>query len=109
MHLDRWKDILGQIKENFSVLEHQTLASEERGGVTTEYIVFEGPLGKMKLEFITKPKVIDKKTTYSNRIGSEVNVDYIYSPSEKVHQFFIYRWEEAEDAWRPVEADNFNL
>lgn len=109
MHLDRWKDILDQIHQYFAVEDQGIVESDEHGGTISEFIIFTGPMGKMKLEFISKPRVIDKQTTYSNRIGSDVNIDYIYSPTEKVYTFLVYKWSEVDNDWQPVDAGSFNL
>lgn len=109
MHVDKWKETLDLIKEKFAVEDEGVLQSEEYGGMTTEYIIFEGPIGKMKMEFISKPRVLDKNTTYSNRIGSDVTVDYIYSDTEKTTKLLISRWSEADESWIPVESSNFQF
>ena len=106
MHLDRWREIVAQIQDNFAVEEHEKFASEEAGGEEVESIVFNGPLGRLKLEFISRPKVIDKKVTYSNRIGSESVVEYIYDPTEKIYQLLVYRWSESDNDWLPLENNN---
>ncbi|MFH1412968.1 MAG: hypothetical protein ABIG10_02995 [bacterium] len=109
MHIDRWKDILDHINEAFEVEDQGVFKSEEHGGTSTEFIVFSSPMGKMKLEFVSKPRVEDKKTTYSNRIGSDVAIDYIYSKTEKVHTLFVYKWSDADDRWIPIDTNSFNL
>lgn len=107
MHIDKWKDILGNIKDNFQVEDEGSSHLDEEGGVDIEYIVFKGPLGKMRLEFITKPVVLDKKTTYSKRIGSETTVDYIYSENEKTNTLNAYQWNEDSGQWIEMDASNF--
>lgn len=106
MHQDRWREIVNQIKDNFSVEEHEKFAGDN--SEETELIVFDSPLGKVKLEFNTRPKVIDKKVSYSNRIGSEASVEFIYSAEEKVCQLLVYRWSEADNDWVPFENSMFN-
>ena len=101
---EKWKDITGNIKDNFEVLDEGITRMDDEGGVDIEYVEFRGPLGKMRLEFIAKPIVLDKKTTYSRRIGSETKVDYVYSESEKNFILMAYKWDEANDNW--VEIDN---
>ena len=105
MTIERWEDILSNIKDNLKVIEHNKEHLEEEGGVDIEYIIFEGPIGKMRLEFITRPLVLDKKVNYSNRIGSESKVDYIYSKDEKTHKFMAYKWKDVD--WVECSADNF--
>jgi len=105
---ERWKDIVGNVKDKFEVEDEGHEHSDERGGVDTEFIVFTGPLGRMKLEFITKPVVLDKKTTYSNRIGSETKVNYIYSESEKTSRLVAYKWEDGQEEWVEIDGSVFS-
>jgi len=100
---EKWHEIVGQIKDEFKVLENQT---KELGYIpgNIEYIIFNGPVGKMKLEFMTKPLVLDKKGLGSRRIGSQTKVEYIYSDTEKVHTFKAYKWDEAANEWLEMEA-----
>ncbi len=109
MSPERWKNLTADIKDKFEVEETNNFHLEEEGGLDIEEIIFKGPLGRMKLEFITKPVVLDKKTTYSRRIGSETKVDYIYSPLEKSHKLKVYKWDEAADDWLEMDNKNFNL
>jgi hypothetical protein len=51
--------------------------------------------------------VIDKKTTYSRRIGSETAVEYVYSEDEKAQILKAYKWDENQDDWLEIEADSF--
>lgn len=106
---DRWKDILGNIKDKFSVEEDGNYHIDEEGGIDVEFIIFAGPLGRMKLEFETRPAVLDKKVTFSNRVGVQSEVKYIYSETEKSHKLLVYKWDEGRDDWIEMEAKNFNL
>lgn len=106
---EKWKDILGKIKDSFSVLEEDEEDLEDDGGTHIEFIVFNGPLGKMKLEFISRPVVLDKKTIYSKRIGSETKVEYVYSPDEKSYKLYIYKWNESDNDWAEVDSKNFDI
>lgn len=106
---ERWTSILGHIKDNFEVIDQGVEEYEDEGGTKVEYIVFNGPLGKMKLEFISKPVVLDKKTIYSKRIGSETKVEYVYSPDEKSHRFLALKWDDGQDDWEEIDSKNFTL
>ena len=105
---EKWEKTIGQIKDNFKVEDEGSQHSDEHGGIDTEFIIFAGPLGRMKLELITKPVVLDKKTTYSRRIGSETKVDYVYSESEKTSRLTAYKWDEGQDGWIKIEAGAFS-
>lgn len=109
MNKEKWKDILGKIKDNFEIIDHNKEHIDDEGGVEIEFVVFNGPLGKMRLEFIEKPVILDKKTTYSRRIGSDTKVDYVYSEDEKSHILNIYKWDDNNQDWIEIEANNFNI
>jgi hypothetical protein len=105
---ERWKDIIGKIKDNFQVEEEGKEHLEEMGGIDIEFIIFAGPLGRMKLEFATKPVVLDKKTNYSNRIGSETKVNYVYSDTEKNCYLSAFKWDENQDNWIEIDGGMFS-
>ncbi|MFH1744553.1 MAG: hypothetical protein ABH881_00065 [bacterium] len=107
MQEEKWKNIVGNIKDNFEVEEHNTEHIEEEGGVDIEYIIFRGPLGRIRMEYISKPIVLDRKTTYSNRIGSGTKIDYVYSSDERSQKLETYKWDENEEKWVEMEAKNF--
>ncbi len=107
MNLDRCKDIIGNIKDKFEVLDYQKEHHEEQGGLDLEYIIFNSPLGRVKLEFISKPVVLDKKTNYSRRIGSDVKVEYVYSEEEKTTKMEAYKWDESSDDWMKIDGGMF--
>lgn len=103
MHPDKWPEIKEKIKSSFVVAAERLEKDEERSE-QTEILEFQGPLGKMKVEWISRPKVLNTKTHYSNRIGSNVQVDYIYSPDELTHTLKVYQWDEARGDWQKVES-----
>lgn len=104
---EKWTTILGNIKDNFQVEDEGREHIDEEGGVDVDFIVFQGSLGRMRLEFVQKPVVLDKKTTYSRRIGSETKVDYVYS-EEKSGTLNAYKWDEASEEWTEMDAGAFN-
>ncbi len=106
---EKWQQLVGNIKDNYKVEENKTSHLDEAGGIEVEHIIFIGPLGRMKLEFTTRPAVLDKKTKYSNRLGAETVVEYVYSPDEKSHKFKAYKWDEAINNWLEMEAKKFDV
>lgn len=104
---EKWKEVMGNIKDNFKVEDEGTEHVEDEGGIDIEYVVFDGPLGRMRLEYITKPLILDKKTTYSKRIGSETKVDYVYSDEEKSNIMIAYKWNNDSEEWVEIEAKMF--
>lgn len=107
MQPEKWKIIKGNIKDKFAVADEGSSRLDEEGGIDIEYIEFESPLGRVRLEYVTRPLVLDKKTTYSNRIGSETKVDYVYHETEKTHIMTAYKWDEEDEEWAEIEGDSF--
>lgn len=107
---ERWQDILGHIQDKFEVLDHRTeaLAADEGSG-SVETIEFNGPLGRMKLERTTRPRILGKKTIGSRRIGSDTTVEYLYSDTETTHQFGAYRWNEDDQTWVEMAKDSSTM
>ncbi|MFA5051695.1 MAG: hypothetical protein WC544_01370 [Patescibacteria group bacterium] len=107
MNDERWQDIIGKVKDGFEVIENATQDLDPGPG-SVEFIIFQGPLGKMKLERTTKPLVLDKRAIGSKRMGSQATVQYVYSETEQTHTFKAFRW--AENGWQEMEAgDSFSL
>lgn len=106
---EKWQEIIGNIKDNFAVEESGKNRLEEGGGIDVEFIIFKGPLGRMKLEFMSRPVVLDKKTKYSNRLGAETKVEYVYSQDEKNYKLKAYKWDEGVNEWVEIEAKKFDL
>jgi len=103
MQDEKWQDIVGRVQDDFEVLEYETKELDPGPG-SVEYIIFNGPLGKMKLERVTRPLVLDKKGLGSKRIGSQTRVEYIYSETEKTHAFKVYKWSDDQEDWVAIEA-----
>ncbi len=107
MHPDKWTNTVNNIKDKFEVTDQGDLSIDEEGGINIKYIEFESPMGQMRMEFVTRPVILDKKTNYSKRIGSETQVDYVYSETEKSHQLLVYKWSESDDDWKEVDGSMF--
>jgi hypothetical protein len=97
---EKWEVLVEQIRRKFTVSEHRRdppgLDRAER-----EVIVFDGPLGPMKLERVTRPVVVDRKPIYSKRIGSGVAYEFVYHPSEKTHREQLFRW--VNQSWEEMD------
>jgi len=106
VNLDKWTETKNKILDNFDVINQETLQDEDGHGIK-EIIEFNGPMGDIKLEMSIRDLILDKHANYSNRIGSDVKVDYNYSDTEKTNRLRTYKkvageWEEIE-----LERDTF--
>lgn len=99
---ERFNEIKANIKANFNLQDEYL---EELDPGEAQVLEFQSPQGLIKLCFITKPKLLDKKTSYSNRVGSGVKVDYVYSDEESVSYLEAYIFSEADNDWKKIEAE----
>ena len=108
MTTEKWLDLLNMIEDKFTIEEKATEPLQDGPGEVAR-VVFTMPTGKFKLERTLKPRVLDKKTTYSHRAGGDVKVDYVYSEDEFVGKLRAYRWNAGDDSWIEIEADAFKM
>ena len=101
MNLERWEEIQKKIKQSFAITDEY---DEDLDPGQAEVLEFDGPMGKMKVRFVTKPKLLDKKTSYSSRIGSGVKVDYVFSDKEFVSHLEVFQWSDEINNWKKIEA-----
>lgn len=108
MNLEKWQAIKNRVLDDFTVLDQGQETSEEDGGSQLEFLEFDSPLGRLRLEFISRPEVLDKQTHYSNRIGAETQVAYVYGEN-LTHHLAVYRWDEATADWQALDPRQFKL
>jgi hypothetical protein len=102
MHQSKWEDLLDQIERQFGFVEHTSEDYPDRR-LTVETVVFDGASGRMKLERAVRPVVLDRRATFSKRIGSEVTFDYVLSEDEFVDTVKLYRWDRIGQEWRQID------
>ena len=113
MSPDKWEQIKESIKRQFTVEEagrEDLLAQTGEGTVKigdAEFVVFSGPLGRVKLQFGQKAKLEDKTYHYSHRSGQAARVEYKFSDSESVNTFKVFKWNDGEDDWGEIDAGSF--
>lgn len=112
MTQEKWQNILSMIKDKYKVLEHKkepltlkTGLNEQQKIGDKEIVVFVSPLGKIKLEYIIKPVVLDKKEYYSKRIGTSSRTQYILSQNEFIRRIEAYQ--ETNGSWEKIDPNIF--
>lgn len=103
---EKWQNLIGEIKDKFEVSEQGSEHLDDDGGTDIEFIVFKSPLGILRMEYVTKPVVLDRKTKYSNRFGAETRIDYVYG-EEKMSKMDVYKWDEGAEEWTLIDNKNF--
>ena len=108
MQIERWQETINRIKDKFEIEDSGHESIEDDGGTEIDYIVFATPLGRMRLEFVSKPVVLDKKTLFSRRVGSETTVNYVYG-EERASKMTAYKWSEADNDWEEISAQQLGF
>lgn len=112
---EKWEQVKENIDRQFTIEDQgrEDLFVETGDGPVksgeAEFVVFDGPLGKMKLQFGEKPKLEDKKYHYSHRAGTAAQVEYKFSETETVHTFAVFTWDDNADEWKEIDAKGFDL
>ncbi|MDO8668963.1 MAG: hypothetical protein Q7K65_01580 [Candidatus Buchananbacteria bacterium] len=108
---EKWEQTKGHILDSFSDVEVSAQELQEPEVGQKEIVIFSGPLGRMKLEYYTRPVVLNRKTHGSRRIGSHTEVEYVYSTDEFSHQLKVYKLDSATEEWleMAMEKGSFNL
>ncbi len=104
MHDDKWKDTVAMVKSKFTVLSEGREDIADIPNAFVEFIEFNTPQGKMRLERTTKPAVLDKKTMYSKTGGRASQIQYTYSQDEIVHRLEAFRWNDTKEEWEEMRA-----
>ncbi|MDP3964213.1 MAG: hypothetical protein Q8Q20_00955 [bacterium] len=99
---ERWEEIKGRIKDGFTILDERKEEFSDEPG-TIETIEFDGPIGRMKLEYIVRPVVLSEKGFGSKRIGSDKSIQRQYSDSEFVRTLKAFTFNSGYDSWVEVE------
>lgn len=99
---EKWYYLLEEIERKFGIEEKKTEEIPERR-TTIETVIFKGASGRMKIERVTRPVILEKKVKFSKRAGSDSKEKYVYSEDEKIHRVTLYAWKEDESKW--VEID----
>lgn len=98
---EKWQDTIGQIKDLFTVEEEGSDAFDDGSG-TKDWIVFEGPAGRVKLERVSRKVLLGERSLGARRSGANQSVVKEFS-DEVIQSVIAFRWN-GED-WAPVNAD----
>lgn len=111
---EKWEEVRNNVKKNFTVEDEGTedlLVDTADGQVKqgeAEFIVFESPLGRTKLQLQKKPRLEEKKYHYSHRAGTAARIEYKFSEQDLVYTLKAYKWDEMEDDWVEIDAGKFS-
>ena len=113
MQDDKWEALKEELKRKFKVEdEHfEDLVMDTADGEVVsgkvEVLIFESPIGKVKLTRESKPVVLDKKEFYSHRQNKSARIEYKFSDTEFSHKIRAYKWDDYNDDWQEMDAGSF--
>lgn len=105
MNDDKWLNVIDTIEEMFDVTERkkEKIQSEDGNDEEHEWVIFEKKGIKMKLERVSKPRILDRKEHFSRRAGTSSQTEYIVSDTEKSHHVHLYR-ENGSNGWEEIDT-----
>ena len=110
MQDERWLDLIESIREKFSILSEETepVFIEQNDGTDQEIgqdeiVIFNNPLGKLKMVRTTTPLVTGRDEQYHKRSGV-ATTKFIYSDTEKVHRVALFKWNEDKSDWEKIDT-----
>jgi len=89
-----WGELVDLIDEQYAIdnsdRREESLEDDKKLKQTVESIEFEKDNIKYRIERITGPRIIDKKTFYSGH-GSANRIQYVYDPDETSSRVVFYK------------------
>lgn len=112
MNDDRaWDRIVDAIDIKFGIAEHGRTTRPVHDAQNLQehisFIIFERAGERFKLERITSPAIIDRRSLGSRRIGGDSHMQNIYDPEELSHKTLVYRHQMGD--WVPIELEDLGL
>lgn len=104
MNKERWGDIKQMVEDKFDVAEQGTEELSSGPGAV-EFLEFTGPLGRVRLEFIARPVVLEEKAFRARRATSDVRIERTYSDDEESHSLRVLRYDDGAGDWVELNAE----
>jgi len=108
MKQQRFEEIKDMILKNFKDVEQGEFELDDMPG-EGEYLEFDGPIGKMRLEGINKPAIEKTDIIATKTAGQQATEKRTYSETDKVFVFKAYKWDEFENDWLKIDMEDFEV
>lgn len=106
-----WDKLVDAIDIKFGIINHgrSTEPLEDRTDLTqnVQFITFERDGKTYKMERVTGPAVIDRKSHYHKVAGSTVRFENVYDETETSHKTNFYA--KNGDDWEPVSLEDLAI
>ncbi len=106
MTYERWQTLRESLKGKFQVSAEGTEELNPGPG-HVEFLECTTPMGQVRLELEVRPRVLEKKTYYSKRAGSQTTVEYKYDENEHTLTLKAYRLDQGSGDWLEVKPEAF--
>jgi len=113
MQDDKWEALKEELNRKFEVEEtgfEDLIVGTADGPIVSgkvELLIFQTPIGKIKLTRESKPVVLGKKEFYSHQQGKAARTEYQFSETEFSHKIKAYKWDNYNDDWKEIDAGSF--
>lgn len=100
-----WDDLIYRLEGSNQKIDIKHRKETQVDDIGTEivseidYIEFPMQGNDFKVEKITRPLVLDKKSHYSHTAGQKTSVEYVLSPDETTVTVKAYRLDPEADEW----------
>lgn len=105
MRPERWQELKATLLDRFEVID-QGVAPIESGPGTVERLTVRTPAGTIRLEYVTKPRLIGERGRGGKRIGSSITIEREYSATERVSFLKVYRLDPSTGGWTELNPDS---
>ncbi|MCL5093957.1 MAG: hypothetical protein M1355_02405 [Patescibacteria group bacterium] len=110
MNNEKWQDTLDNISRSFGIEEKFTeednieddFGNQVKG--VKEVVIFNNPIGKIRLERTKRPLIEDKKMHYHKGAGGVAKVEFIVSDTEFTYKLRAFVWDKDTDEWKELDT-----
>lgn len=104
MNDERWQELKDKIEQRFGNFETKItddFLEDDLGHKIpqkNERLIFSSPLGKIMIERVSHPKIIDRISHYHKGAGGS-DIEYKVSEDEATHKISVYKNDEVTGEW----------
>lgn len=106
-----WDRITDAIDIKYGIIKHGRETRPVHDAQNLEekisFVIFERGGDRFKLERVTSPAIVDRRSVGSRRIGGETHMQNTYDPDEVSHKTVVLREEMGE--WLPISLEELGL
>lgn len=106
-----WDRLVDAVDAKFGIDDHGRLTEplEDRSDLTqkVQYVVFDRDGVTFKMERVTGPAIIDRKTHYHKGAGTANRIENIYDENDVSHRTNFYKKQGSD--WEPITIEELAL